>query len=298
MDVKDLDLGNGIAVRDLVAQLGATGFQATSLGRAAGLIKRMREDNAFVVMTFTANMVATGLRSLFAKMAEKKMVDMIITTGGAVEHDFIRSFEPYRLGDFGMDDVELNEKGINRIGNVLVPNERYVLLEKKIKPVFEKYKDTHASPSELIEELGRHTGDKNSFLYWATKNKVPIFSPGITDSAIGLQTYFFKQDNPNFGIDVTADMKRVEDTILAADKVGGIILGGGISKHHAIGVNILRGGMDYAVYVTTASPFDGSLSGATPNEAKSWSKIAHAANTVTVYSDATIAFPLIFSAIM
>jgi len=298
MDVKDLEITNDTTARELVRQFSTTGFQATEIARAAELIRRMRKENAFIVMTFTANMVATGLRSLFAKMAEKRMVDMIITTGGAVEHDFMRSFEPYQLGSFVMDDVALHEKDINRIGNVLVPSERYVMLEKKLKPVFEKFKGVHTSPSEFIKEMGRHTGDKNSFLHWATNNKIPIISPGITDSAIGLQTYFVKQEDPGFGIDVTADMKLAEDTILAADKVGGIILGGGISKHHAIGVNILRGGMDYAVYVTTATPFDGSLSGAAPTEAKSWGKIAEKANTVTVYCDATVAFPLIFSAII
>ena len=298
MDVRDLEITNTTTARELVGQFATTGFQATEVARAAELIRRMHKEKAFVVLTFTANMVATGLRSLFARMAEKKMADMIITTGGAVEHDFMRSFEPYQLGSFHMNDVELHEKDINRIGNVLVPSERYVMLEKKLKPVFAKFSDTHVSPSAFIEEMGRHTEDKNSFLHWATKNRIPIISPGITDSAIGLQTYFVKQENPAFGIDVTADMKIAQDTVLAADKVGGIILGGGISKHHAIGVNILRGGMDYAVYVTTATPFDGSLSGAAPTEAKSWGKISEKANTVTVYSDATIAFPLIFSAII
>jgi deoxyhypusine synthase len=71
------------------------------------------------------------------------------------------------------------------------------------------------------------------------------------------------------------------------------VLGGGISKHHAIGVNLLRGGLDYAVYVTTSSPWDGSLSGARTNEAVSWGKIAEKARHVTVDCDATIAFPLI-----
>ncbi len=122
---------------------------------------------------------------------------------------------------------------------------------------------------------------------------IPVFSPGITDSAIGLQTYFYKQKRPDFGIDVTKDMNRLAGLALNAEKAGGIILGGGISKHHAIGVNLLRGGLDYAVYVTTSSPWDGSLSGARTNEAISWGKIAEQARHVTVDCDATIAFPLI-----
>lgn len=298
MDVKDLSICGATTAKDLVRQFQTTGFQATEIARAVELIRRMREEKAFIVLTFTANMVASGMRSLFARLAEQKVVDMIITTGGAVEHDFIKSFEPYQLGEFHMNDVELHEKDINRIGNILVPSARYVLLEEKLKPVFKKFKGRMVSPSEFIEELGKHTNDEHSFLHWCTKNRIPVICPGITDSAIGLQVYFVKQEDQDFGIDVTADMKKAEDTVLAADKVGGIILGGGISKHHAIGVNILRGGLDYAVYVTTATPFDGSLSGAAPSEAKSWGKISEKANTVTVYCDASIAFPLIFSAII
>ena len=139
------------------------------------------------------------------------------------------------------------------------------------------------------------TLDENSFLYWCSKNNIPVYSPGITDSAIGLQTYFFKQKNKDFGIDVTADMNELASTVLNADKTGGIILGGGISKHHAIGVNILRGGFDYAVYVTTAAEWDGSLSGAKTKEAISWGKIKENANHITVNSDATIVLPLLYS---
>ncbi|RMF55740.1 deoxyhypusine synthase, partial [Candidatus Woesearchaeota archaeon] len=132
-----------------------------------------------------------------------------------------------------------------------------------------------------------------SILYWATKNKIPIFCPGITDGALGLQLYFFKQKHPDFGIDVSADMNDLADLVLNADSTAGIILGGGIAKHHLIGVNILRGGLDYAVYITTATESDGSLSGARPREAISWSKLQEDSNHVCVEADATIVFPLL-----
>jgi deoxyhypusine synthase len=90
-------------------------------------------------------------------------------------------------------------------------------------------------------------------------------------------------------------MNELAGLSLNADKTGGIILGGGISKHHAIGVNLLRGGFDYAVYVTTSSPWDGSLSGARTNEGISWGKIKEKANHVTIDCDATIALPLLIS---
>ncbi|MEM5871981.1 MAG: deoxyhypusine synthase [Candidatus Aenigmatarchaeota archaeon] len=294
--IKDYDLQR-IDLSKIVQQMRFAGFQASKVGEGVEIIREMKRVKATIFLTFTANMVASGLRSLFAKLCEKRFVDVIITTGGAIEHDFIRSFKPYFLGDFNLNDIELHKKQMNRIGNIIVPTERYVFLEKKIQPIFEEiYKHTKiTNPSDIAKKLGEKVNDKNSFLYWASKNDIPVFSPGITDSAIGLQTYFFKQDHPDFIIDVTGDMKKLADIVLNAEKTGGIILGGGISKHHAIGANIVRGGMDYAVYITTSSPYDGSLSGARTNEAVSWGKIKGKAKHVTIEGDATIIFPLLIS---
>lgn len=273
-----------------------TGFQASNIHTAVEIIKKMKKKNAKMFFSFTSNMMASGLRGIFTQMAKEKLIDVVITAGGSIDHDLIRSYTDYYLGDFNLDDRELHKKEINRIGNILVPNKAYEVLEEKIKPIFEMVysKEKIVSPSGLIMEIGNSIENKNSFLYWCSRNNIPVFCPGITDSAIGLQTYFFKQKHKDFGIDVTKDMKNLADVVLNADKTGGIILGGGISKHHAIGVNILRGGLDYAVYVTTSSPWDGSLSGARTNEAVSWGKINKKANSVTVDGDATVVFPLIY----
>ncbi len=296
-----------MAVRDLKAEdiapfagyagsLSGCGFQATNVGRAIGIIERMRKERAKVFFTFTANMVASGLRGVFAEMCKRKLVDAIITTGGSLDHDLIRSAKDYELGEFVMDDALLHKSGTNRIGNILVPNECYVYLEGFMKEVFEELysQSKTVSPSEIAMKIGQKTGE-DSFLHWCAKNRIPVFSPGVTDSAIGLQTYFYKQRRKDFAIDVTKDMSALAQIALDADSSGGIVLGGGISKHHAIGVNLLRGGFDYAIYVTTSSPWDGSLSGARTNEGISWGKIKENANHVTVDADATIAFPLIMA---
>ncbi len=168
-------------------------------------------------------------------------------------------------------------------------------LKKKMKPIFKKFNGGSVSPSKLIEEIGRSIENENSFLHWCAKNKIPVFSPGITDSAIGLQTYFFKGSNPNFSIDVTGDMRELASICLNSAKTGAIILGGGITKHHIIGVNLLRDGLDYAVYITTSSEYDGSLSGARTKEAISWGKIREKSKNITIDCEGTIAFPLVFN---
>lgn len=290
MDVEDINPEKPLA------NIRAIGFQATELGNAVELIKKMKREKATIYLTFTANMVASGLRGIIADLCKRKLVDVIITTGGSLDHDLIKAEKPYLLGDFAADDKVLHNKGTNRIGNILVPNDRYVLLEKRMLPIFESLykKKKIVSPSEIATAMGQSIKDKNSFLYWCAKNNIPVFCPGVTDSAIGLQVYFYKQKRKDFGIDVTADMQKLASLTLDAEKTGGIILGGGISKHHAIGVNILRDGFDYAVYFTTSSPWDGSLSGARTNEAVSWGKIKEVANHVTVYGDVSITLPVAY----
>jgi deoxyhypusine synthase len=298
--VKDFELKKNMSVNEITEQMNSCGFQATQLGRAIEIIKRMKNENATIFLSFTSNMVASGLRSIFAKLAERKFIDVIITAGGSIDHDLIKSYKPYMIGDFFLDDVNLHKKEINRLGNILISNEHYILLEKKIQPILKKVyeKNKVVSPSELILEIGKTIKDKNSILYWTTKNKIPIFCPGITDSAIGLQVYFFKQEHRDFGIDVTRDMNELADIVYKRKKNGGIILGGGISKHHTIAVNIVKGGLNYAVYITTGEPWDGSLSGAQANEGVSWGKISEKASFVTVNCDVTVVFPLIASAVL
>ena len=294
-EVKGMNIGKVRDVKSLVKQYRNLGFQATNLAKAADIVNKMKDSTVF--LTFTSNMVSSGLREVFAYMCEKKMVDVIITGAGSIEEDLIKSKKSFLLGDFHMDDVELHKKGINRIGNILVPNDRYELLEDILVPFFDKMlkKKDIFSPSELVFELGKEIKDKKSILYWATNNNIPVFCPAITDGAFGLQIYFYKQKHDGFGIDVTSDMKKLAEITLNADKTGGIMLGGGFAKHHAIGVNILREGLDYAVYVSTATQYDGSVSGARTKEAVSWSKIKENSNSVFVEGDATILFPLIIS---
>lgn len=283
-----------------IKKMNGIGFQATNVGIGIGIIEKMKHENATVFFGFTANLVASGIRGLIADWVRKKFVDVIVTTGGALDHDIIKAYSPYLLGSFYENDMQLHHKGINRIGNILVPNDRYELLEEKMKPVFEKCYEKYGgavSPSEIAYEMGLKIKDEHSFLRWASKNKIPVFCPGITDSAIGLQTYFFKQKRKDFGIDVTKDMKNLADIALNAEKTGAVILGGGISKHHIIGVNLMRGGLDYAVYVTTAQPWDGSLSGARSSEGISWGKIKEGAKHVTIDGDATIVFPLLHAGV-
>ncbi|MCX6815783.1 MAG: deoxyhypusine synthase family protein, partial [Candidatus Aenigmarchaeota archaeon] len=215
-----------------------------------------------------------------------------------VEEDVIKTLKPFVLGDFRLDGPTLREKGINRIGNILVPNDRYIEFEKVFTPLlkklYEEQKKTGkiVTPSEICKRLGE-MADETSVLYWCNKNNIPVFCPGITDGSMGDMIFFFKTENPGFKVDVSDDIVKLTDMVLDAKETGAIILGGSLPKHHIMNANMMREGTKYTIYINTAMEGDGSDSGALPQEAQSWGKAAADADFVKIQADATIVFPLL-----
>lgn len=294
--VKDVLWRSGIRVKDLVEALGSVGFQATELHKAAEIVVKMRSEGAKVILTFTSNMGTSGLRGLFAQLVRLGLVDVLITTVGAIEEDVMKALgERFYIHRFLADDIELHELGMNRVGNVLISNDSYARFEAFITRLIEDIYPSkrNLTASEFLREVGLRLNDENSFLYQAARRNVPVFCPAITDGALGFHLFMARERHPDFNVDVVGDFGRMVLTLSQEDRKGVIALGGGVSKHHAILMTLLSGGADYAIYVTTSTQFSGSMSGATTSEAKSWGKIRDDSDSVTVIGDATILFPLI-----
>ena len=302
--INDIEIDQGIRVKDLTNQMLASGgFTAKKLGQACDIVRRMlREKQCTIFLSFPACIISTGTRGVIRKLVEEHMVDAIITTCGTLDHDLARVWRKYYHGEFFMDDADLHRKGINRLGNILIPNDSYgIVLEQKMQPIlrdlYGEGKKTLSS-RELAYEFGLRLEDKKSILYWAARNDIPVFVPGITDGAFGSQLWLFKQQHSDFNVDVMKDEQELSDIVFTAKKAGAIMIGGGISKHHVIWWNQFRGGLEYAVYLTTAEEWDGSLSGARIREAVSWGKVREDAQYITVEGDATITLPMLASSVM
>jgi deoxyhypusine synthase len=61
------------------------------------------------------------------------MISCIVTTTGGIEEDFMKLFAHHYIGDFSLDGKTLRDQGLNRIGNLIVPNNNYANLEKWFK---------------------------------------------------------------------------------------------------------------------------------------------------------------------
>lgn len=336
---------NSSLLDDIMSSYATMGFQASNLSLAIEQIKEMRkwrlsdvpfdptkedpglEDmslrqkiRARIFFSYTSNQISCGQREIIRYLVQNKMVDVIVTTAGGIEEDLIKCFEPTFMGDFKLNGKELRKKGINRIGNLLVPNRNYCQFEDWMEPLISKMHDEQDeadrkwaeeimkhekgqelpkkfcwTPSQVIERLGNEINNESSVLYWAAKNNIPVFCPALTDGSVGDMLYFHSYKRNGFTLDINEDIRRINDLAVQCHCSGQIIIGGGLVKHHTCNANLMRNGANYSVYINTGQEFDGSDSGASPDEAISWGKIRIDAKPVKVSADATLVLPLIVS---
>ena len=301
--VEDFSIAKDMQINKIFEQMSKSGgFESRNLADGLyALTDMIKDENCLKFLSFVAAITSTGLRGVIKDMIKKKWFDVVITTCGALDHDIARHFSNYNQGSFTMDDAELTKQNIHRLGNVLVPMESYgPIIEEKMQSFLEEEyaKGTREmSTEDICRMIGSHLGE-DSFLYWAYKNNVKVIVPGIVDGAVGSQIWMFSQKHTDFKLNIIKDSDTIAGLIFKAKKSGALMLGGGISKHHTLWWNQYRNGLDFAVYITTAQEFDGSLSGALVREAISWGKVTQDAKQTTIHGEITTVLPFLYLALL
>jgi deoxyhypusine synthase len=301
-EVKGFDFNDDFSWDAFIESLNTTGFQAHNLYMAILIAKKMQDEKASIFLGYTSNMVSSGLREQIRWLVEHEKVHLIATTAGGVEEDIIKCLKPFVLGSYDAKGRMLRDEGINRTGNIFIPNDRYVYLERFLNKFFlrmlERQNNTGEilSESQLLYHLGFEIKDEKSILFWASKNNIPYFCPGLYDGALGDVLYFFKKKHPEFIIDSAKDSVMVHDIAIRTEKAGIIALGGSAPKHLIANINQFRDGADYAIIITTAQEYEGSNAGANIEESISWGKVKPDAKHVKIVSEATLVFPIFVKA--
>lgn len=312
-EVRGYDFNNGLDYAKLFLSYSSTGLQATNLARSIEIINQMlnwspsSEDlesgvppssKCTIFLAYTSNMVSCGIREVIRYLAQHKLISVITTTAGGIEEDFIKCLAPSFIGDFNLKGAALRNEGMNRIGNMIVPNNNYCQFEQWIMPILDKMKEEQASgtvwtPGKMIRRLGLEINNEESVYYWAAVNDIPVLCPGITDGSIGDMLFMHGFNNGGLVLDIVDDVRVITEKAMSAKKTGMIILGGGLPKHHTCNANMMRNGADWAVYVNTGIEHEGSDSGAAPDEAVSWGKIKGTSEPVKLFAEASLVFPII-----
>jgi deoxyhypusine synthase len=259
----------------------------------------MVREEAVIFLGLAGPLTASGLRSVIVDLMRSDYVHAIVTSGANVVHDLIEAFKgSHYIGEFYADDRELRRREIGRIGNVYARMKDFEVFEDKVQGILSEInekKRKNLSVKELLWEMGARIGG-DSLLGTAYNLKIPIFSPALVDSMLGLQLYFFSQRN-NIVLNSVKDMHDLVEMVFDAKKTGAIFLGGGVPKHYILGANLLRNGIDYGIQITMDREEAGSLSGAKLEEGISWGKAKVRGKLVSLVGDVTVLFPLLVASV-
>jgi|YelNatPaOPRAMG01_1025707.scaffolds.fasta_scaffold36908_2 deoxyhypusine synthase len=303
MEVKDFEPKKQ-SVNELAKQLKTTAFNARKLGEAVEILKEMIEDKSCVKFLGIAGaLVPAGMSKCIVEMIENKWVDIIVSTGANITHELANCFgeKYYQCEPEKVNDLELREKGLDRIYDVYSSSTTMAIVEKNLQEILGKMKEGEYATFKLMQEIGKRIKKKDSILRAAFENGVKIIIPGIVDSILGIQVWMYSQDHNlkinemkdlDFLINLNFDLKK------EGKSSGALILGGGVPKNFILqSVLLADKPHKYVVQITTEVPEYGGLSGATLEEALSWGKVDKNSKICTVYCDSTIALPIIVSSL-
>lgn len=272
------------------------------IGAAVEVVSEMFRGREFTnFLTLAGPMVPSGFRLLVGDLIDRGFLDGIVTTGANLTHDVIEALGlRHYQGSFQVDDRKLIRQGYSRIADIFVKEAAFEKLDKTVRrflstiPVEER---RNIAFSDLLAKLGLMIKDRDSILHKAAMNNVKVFSPGLLDSILGLSLWSFAQTEV-LQLNPITDVTRMVEMAMSSKKIGVLIIGGGLPKHHTLLASVLREGVDRAVQITADRPEPGGLSGAPLAESISWRKIRKGGKFVDVYGDATVCLPLIIAAVL
>jgi deoxyhypusine synthase len=309
-DIPHIKLDEKMTIEDLVNVFSSSGFNGRQLGDAAKLFAQMIEEDTTICLTVSGALTPVGFGGIIKTLIERGFIDWIVTTGANVYHeDHFAWGLPVKQGSFNVDDMKLYENEIVRIRDIYIKFYETLEAEDQIiqKSFGEDFPDKSFTTAEFSNLMGKISKEKSkhpekSFITTAYDYDVPVYISTIKDSSLALNLAVHRLRDKAYNLDFVREIIEQAAIVYDSKKSGILELGGGVPKNTAQQTGplldqILRrndGGQDYIIQITDARPDTGGLSGATLQEGKSWGKVQDAHNgMVTVYADATIAFPIL-----
>jgi deoxyhypusine synthase len=298
-------------VAELLDGMSRTGFQGRRLGESFRIWTEMLGDpDCTILLGLSGAMIPAGMQRVFITLAQRHYIDAIVSTGANIFHDLAEHFgvRHYR-GNSRADDTELFRQGIDRIYDVFAYEAEFRRTDARIAEFARSIAPFRGSSAAFIRALGEFATSENpegrSLLATCVAEGIPVFVPALADSSIGIGLVMARRDGVLVDVDQLADADELTAIVERSKRTGVIYVGGGVPKNFIQQTQVIASiheagleGHAYAIQFTTDAPHWGGLSGCTFEEAISWGKETPTSPRVQVFCDATIALPIVTSALV
>ncbi len=307
--VEPFAVEGGLSADQVLSRMERISFQGRNLATARRVWQKMLADDVTIFLGMAGALSAGGLRLVVAHLIANRYVDCLVSTGANLYHDLheTRGRRHY-LGSPREDDAALAEDRIDRVYDTYASEEEFIDNDNWIAGFAHSLEARPYTTREFLHALGGHlwnTTGRDGILTAAYRARVPIFCPAIADSSVGMGISQARQRDPRRGqIDVIGDIVESANLVIRRPHTASVVLGGGTPKNFINQASVQAEyycpevqGHRYALQIVTDVPHFGGASGSSLEEAQSWGKLAVDAQRVSVQADATLALPLLASAL-
>ena len=294
---------------DLLTRMERISFQGRNLATARRIWERMIADDVLIFFGMAGALTAGGLRLTVADLIHKRAFDCLISTGANLYHDLHETRgQHHYLGSHKVNDAALQAENVDRVYDTYIDEDEFIDNDNWVSGFASELEPRPYTSRDFLHQLGgylwKQTG-ADGILTAAYRHNLPIFCPAIADSSLGMGLSQARHINQNVGqIDVIGDIIESANLINQHPRTASVVLGGGTPKNFINQASVQAAfydptvtGHQYAVQIVTDVPHFGGASGSTLEEAQSWGKLSIDADQITVHADATLAFPLLTSAL-
>ncbi|MBI3999577.1 MAG: deoxyhypusine synthase family protein [Candidatus Omnitrophica bacterium] len=306
--IKSINLKKAGTIAELVESFQDASIQARNIGFAAKVFERMLKDpeRPTILLGLAGPLIAAGLRKVIRDLIEYGLVDVIVSTGAILYQDYYQAsgFQHYR-GTPEADDRKLRGLLIDRIYDTYVDEEKFIFLDSKIGRMADQLQPGEYSSRSFLAELSKNIQDSESILATAYRKGIPIFSPALNDSSIGigLTEHYHRaltEKRKSIVINSIRDNYELTQIVVQSKRTAAVYVAGGVPKNFINDSIVMAyifgrdtGGHKYAIQMTADSPHWGGLSGSTLAEATSWGKVSHEASTAMAFVEPSVSLPLV-----
>ncbi|HEV2316631.1 MAG TPA: deoxyhypusine synthase family protein [Thermoplasmata archaeon] len=309
--VSAIDVRKIRGLGDLLEQFGSASIQARNLGRCLEVWENALQDKRrpTILLGLSGPLIAAGLRQVVHDLIDWGLVDVVVSTGAVLYQDIYQTTGgKHWMGTPTADDVRLRELYLDRIYDTYVDELQFEETDRAIGRVTSEFPTRPASSREYLQFLGEQFDAPGSILGVAARRGVPVFSPALIDSSIGIGLTLYYQAHrgrTRFILDAVRDNFELVQILSQSERTAVVYIGGGTPKNWIndgiVMANYAFGregeGHFYALQITTDAPHWGGLSGSTLDEAQSWGKISKTATRAMAHIEASVGLPLLVGAL-